>query len=130
MNFYEKNAQSTLTLLEKKGQRIPISRTSNTSDPVTGSVTKQTTSGEIVAVVLPVATTGAQIGTGIADNRLLDELRLGKLRYIIAAALGAPFAPDVNDTLQFEDATWSIIGCTPLNPAGTVLLYKIGVQKI
>jgi hypothetical protein len=72
------------------------------------------------------------------DNRLdggtlIDE----KLRYVLmspqmtrTSATGpAAIEPKSTDVLSFDGHDWTVLGCTPLNPAGTPVLYPMGVKR-
>ena len=128
--FYGTMSATALAKLVQFGQTLTIKRYSNsTPDYAAGSVTRAVTStGTLTAVVLP-----ASKGTVEAfDNRMKQDtsVNLDKLRFVIAAASGAPFEPKPMDEITFESRQWRVLGCTPLNPAGTALLYKMGVQLI
>lgn len=123
---YAALAEDAAASIAEAGRAITVRRYSRTVDKVTGTGTGTPQEGTLTCLVLP-----ASQGTIQAfDNRLeggtlVDE----KLRFILAAAHGAPFEPQSNDELEFDGATWRILGCTPLNPAGTPLLYRIGAMR-
>ena len=123
---YAALASTALASIKEAGFKLPIKRVSGTFDPVEGEVTASSLlSGELDAVTLP-----ASAGTVQAfDNRPLDDLIRGKLRFFIAAASSAPFVPQANDIITFEGETWTIMGCTPLAPAGTPLIYRFGARR-
>lgn len=86
------------------------------------------------AVVLP-----ASKGTIEAfDNRLengtlIDE----RLRYVLMSPLmtrtsvagPATIEPQSLDVLTFDGHDWTVLGCTPLNPAGVPVLFPMGVKR-
>ncbi|WP_019170671.1 hypothetical protein [Pseudaminobacter salicylatoxidans] len=64
------------------------------------------------------------------DNRLeggtlIDE----QLRYVLMSAVGLPVEPKSLDVVNFDNNDWVVLGCTPLNPAGTPVLYPMGVKR-
>lgn len=128
MTFYDNMAEVALAKITQFGREITITRFgSSNSDPAAGTVDKPVeATGTLKALVLP-----ASKGTVEAfDNRLqggslIDE----KLRYILAAAKGAPFEPRSLDEVSFDGIKWQVLGCTPLSPAGMPLLYKMGVMR-
>lgn len=128
MADYAGLASTALRLIEANGRSITVKRTSGTHVPATGGYTPTaTTSGTLKAVVLPASKgTIEAFDNRVVDGTLIDE----KLRYVLAAAKGAPFEPKSNDLLEFDSLTWRILGCTPLNPAGTPLVYKIGCIRV
>lgn len=131
MNFdFAASATTALSLITKFGQSLTITRISNVRDIVAGSVVATETPGTLTAVVLPAKSTAVQIATGNLDDAVIEALRKGKIRFVLAAAKNATFQPDAEDILTFEGASWRVLGCTPLNPAGTPIVFKIGVMKV
>jgi len=130
MDFYVEAAADALELLKEFGTSIPITRVSNVVNPVTGELVPTNTAGNLTAVVLPAKSTGNQAVGGAMDNAISEALTKGKVRFIIAAAANAPFAPDADDVLTFEGASWRVLGCTPLAPAGTPVIFKLGAMRV
>lgn len=126
MDFYVQSAATALALIKRFGRRVSIERREEAYNPVTGVATLVTLSqGFLDTISFP-----ASKGTVEAfDNRLVDDLIAGRLRFILAAAASAPFEPLANDTLTFDNSVWVVLGSTPLAPAGTPLLYKLGCRK-
>lgn len=123
---YTEAANDALEMIREAGKSYPIKRVVTVANPVEGTVTETVTEGTLVAIILP-----ASKGTIEAfDNRLAEGLRQEKLRYIIAAAKGAAFTPDGGDVMTFEGASWSVLGCTPLAPAGIPVIFKLGVKQV
>lgn len=124
---YSRSALTALNLIRKFGQKIPIARYTKNADPVTLTETETVAaSGNLDAVVLP-----ASKGTIEAfDNRIMEALTQGKLRFMIAAARNAPLAPAPNDVVQFEGYYWAVLGSTPLAPAGVPVIYKLGMIRM
>ena len=129
MDFYTQSAASAFALIKAKGRSLPIRRVTNTPDPVTGDVSKTETAGNLVAVILPAKSTGNQAVSGGLDNSISEALTKAKSRFVLAAAQGVAFEPDADDILTFEGADWRVIGCTPLSPAGTAVIFKIGAVR-
>lgn len=129
---YAQSAATALRLITKFGTSLPIKRLTSTNDaPETLEPSEQTeTEGTILAVVLPSKASSMTIPNGEADNKFREAAIKGKLRFILAAAKGATFVPDVDDEITVtNEGIFQIIGCTPLNPAGTPIVYKIGALK-
>jgi len=126
--FYEDAAQTALALLTEFGASYSIRRLGNDYDPTTGDASAiAKVEGTIKALVLPVASTAKSVFTE-ADNRQTEALRTGKARFILAAAKGAPFEPEPNDLIELEGNRYTVLGCSPLSPAGVPLLYKIAAE--
>jgi hypothetical protein len=119
-----------LELLQEFGAPLPIKRVTNTPNPVTGEVVATEAAGNLTAVILPAKVSNLNAVAGQLDNHVSEALTKGKVRFILAAAKGAPFAPDSDDVLTFENASWRVLGSTPLAPAGTAVLFKIGAIRV
>lgn len=107
---------------------MPIRRVSKTFNQVTGATDTVTqATGNIQAVILPFAATPKSI-LAEADNKIIEALVSGKIRFIIGAAKGAPFEPVANDILTIGANTYTLLGCSPLAPAGVPIIYKMVAQ--
>lgn len=134
MPNYGKTALSAFQSIKKNGLAITLSRAavSATYDPVAGEDfgAQPATNYLTFAVVLP-ATVARFRGI---DNKLTEDLILQKARYLLAPALTvnltAMIEPLPEDRIAFDGKNWKVLGCSPLNPAGTALIYQIGVLLI
>lgn len=122
--FNYKSAQATaLRLINQFGESLPLLRLVKEFDAITGK--ENITSISLVnsiCVSLP-ATNGT---IQAFDNKTIEELKKGKNRFFYMAAKGLDIEPDANDYIIYENKFWQIAGTTPLNPAGTPLLYNVG----
>lgn len=129
MPNYAKLAETALKLIKSSGQPLVFSRkTASTYDPVTGAESGVTTeTGTFQVAILP-----ASKGTLEAfDFRLQDGMRLDQVRFLLVAAKDAPWQPKGLDSVpDLEGNSWNVMGCTPLNPAGTPLLFKVGLKLV
>ena len=119
-------AESTAArLIDKFGETVNLLRYDATYDPVTGQTSSEVSQiTEATLVSLP-----ASQGTVEAfDNRTKEAFIKGKLRFFIVAAKNLSFLPLPGDYISFESALWEIMGSTPLNPAGTALIFRVGAQ--
>tara|TARA_R110002153_G_scaffold101351_1_gene237517 strand:- start:709 stop:1110 length:402 start_codon:yes stop_codon:yes gene_type:complete len=119
-------AESTAArLIDKFGETVNLLRYDATYDPVTGQTSSEVSQiTEATLVSLP-----ASQGTVEAfDNRTKEAFIQGKLRFFIVAAKNLSFLPLPGDYINFESALWEIMGSTPLNPAGTTLMFRVGAQ--
>lgn len=125
MSLYDEAAATAYELLAEAGKTVAIRRLEKAYDPSTGEASELVQeSGEMKAVVLPFASAPKSIQIE-ADNKIISTLVAGKLRYILAAALGVPFEPVANDVITLENETFTVVGCTPLKPTDTPVLFKI-----
>lgn len=128
MSFYADMAKLANDMIGQYGREMTFTRTPKTANGPIGSATPLdplVTKGKVI--VLP-----ASKGTIEAfDNRSEDGSLAGReLRYLKIAALGMSFVPRKLDTVSFDGATWQVLGCTPVNPAGTPIVYGAGVVKL
>lgn len=126
--FYNKMANVALRQIAKFGQTIVVVRESAPNhDPITGNVAPgDELRGNLPALVLPASkgTIEAFDNRVTAQDTLIDE----KLRFVVAAAKGAPFEPKGGDALEFGGKRWHVMGCTPVAPNGTALIFRMGVR--
>jgi len=120
-------AATALALLQEFGRSDSVlKRFSKTLNPVTGQTSAVTVvQGNICCAMLPWKVRKA---ANMADT-LSDGLKAGRLRYLLIAALGVPFAPEPTDIVFFDSAYWMIEGVMPVNPAGTPLTYDAFVSR-
>lgn len=121
-------------LLARFGRDITISRRIPGSGPPQNPGPATLITYRATAVILP-----ASKGTVEAfDNRLesgtlIDE----KLRYVlmspkltrVTAEGSETIIPQSLDLLTFDGHDWTVLGCTPLNPAGVPVLFPMGVKR-
>lgn len=131
---YDKSAATALRLLTKFGREITLKRITPGEGPAYNPGPSITVTYKAIAAVLP-----ASQGTIEAfDNRLeggtlIDE----KLRFVLMApqivrvSEEGPdtIAPLSLDVLNFDGYDWTVIGSTPLSPAGVPVLYRMGVKR-
>ncbi len=129
MADYEANAELALRLIRENGRQLPMTRqVGGTYDPVAGSVSGGTVDAwEIPGIILP-ATFRSMVGL---DNGRLEDgsLTLANARKILAAAKGSLHEPSPDDVITFDGSSWRVLACVPLSPAGTAIIYKIGVMR-
>lgn len=128
---YAAIAESALAAIRDAGREITIKRYDTAFDGATSTVDKQVTlDGVFTCVVLPAKKANAiahfQVGF---DNSYAENLRAGKVRRLLIAASGAPFAPQQGDTAEFDELAWEVLGCTPLAPAGVDVIYQVEVSQ-
>jgi hypothetical protein len=136
-SIYDAPAATALKLIKAKGLQLTISKRGGDAvfDPVTGGFTTAgaDVTGTLDCVVLPYS--GSTIraladGSVTADNNYLQDFTEGRLRKLLAAASSAPFEPKAGHVVSgFESSVWEVIGCTPLNPAGTPIIYTMAIRR-
>ena len=111
------------------GQSATFTRTTMVPDGSTGGVVP---SGDPLTSTVNVAVLPVESGTGPAFDNRLEELSLAKktLRYLIVPAKGMTLEPEALDEVSFEGHLWEVLGCTPINPAGTPVIYGVGVVRL
>lgn len=128
MANYQKDADDALKSIAEEGTKLEIFRPVVSFNDATGIPTDQPTiRGFITALVLP-RYKGQTFGS--LDDSLKEALVRGKLKTVLAAAKGAPFAPAPLDVITINGTQWQVIGCTALAPDGvTPIIYTIGVVE-
>ena len=112
MSFYDDMADTVTELLTEFGKTVTLSRSTTTFDPVTGmNSASSTESLDTIGVIVPIR------------QSLIDGTRVqvGDKFY----TLGPDVAPAMSDKID----GWSLVAIEPINPAGTVLAYKVQVRK-
>ena len=134
MSFYSDLAETAADLLEEFGQSVtllhypsvPAGGYSPTYDTGTGEVSPGTSVDYTVDAVVLSATAGKIRSFGLS----LDEnSRLESMRFVLMAADGLAVKPSTQDQIYFDSEWWTVKGVTETNPAGTALIYGIGVQR-
>ena len=126
--LYASLAATASRLLGQYGVALTFSHTAKSVVGTTGGVTSGTvTTTTCYGVTLPWS---KGIGGEFANK--MEDLALAgrKVRYLKVSALGMTFVPAAMDTVGLESGTWQVIGCTPINPAGTPLIYGVGVVEL
>lgn len=125
---YAQDAIDADAMLAEAGQQVTIARYAPTRNSSSGVVTKgaASLSGTVAAVEVPVtASLMGTFGIALAPGALVAKtVRAFKVSALLA------FQPAPKDEVTLADGTvWPVIGCTPINPAGTPLIYTVGVAK-
>lgn len=123
-------AANAKVAIAEAGASLPIRRYTDTFDELTQKTVRTLTQeGLFTMVVLPAKKANALAGfqTGF-DQAYVEKLRAGKVKQLLIAGDGAPFVPEQGHFLVFAGQEWELLGCTPLNPNGTVdIIYKTEV---
>jgi hypothetical protein len=117
------------TLITRFGRSVTVKRYTPTVNGTTGAVTKGAASSTATAYALVLPINGAP---SLAFDNRREELALARreLRYLQISAVGCTFEPRPDDEVTIGSDTWLVLGCTPVNPAGTALVYGVGVVKL
>lgn len=117
---YSSAAATAVRLLQQYGAPTTLTKKANTvASAAAGTVTKVETPYTVIAAVLPYS--------GARDEKFSDALIWGKLATVLVAANGA--RPAVGDDIAVDGGPASVIGVTPIAPAGVPVLYTCSVQK-
>lgn len=125
MSFYGDKADLILRMLRKYGFSLLHKRTLSTVDPITqvASTTVQTQS--LIGLVRPVT----QESFYLFEDTGVDDSITRRGRVVIVAAKDIARVPDIGDHLEFDGESWRVRGRRVVNPAGTPLLYRLGVSS-
>ena len=124
---YAASAANALNLITKFGRDVQILRASGrTKNRVTGAATGGSDlTGTIKAAILPATASNIKD----LDGKYAEEMIRGNVRFVIAEAVNVPYVPATGDRLKFDAEEWESVGVTPINPAGTAVIYKMGIVK-
>lgn len=127
MAFYDEMADMALEMLAEFGRVIQLSRTvGGDYDPDTGTTGGSTESENATVVILPASNGTVQAFDIRYENGTLIEQNL---RALTIAAKDLTWVPIAGDKATFDGSDWTFIGCTPVNPAGTPVVYKAAVKR-
>lgn len=129
MADYSKDAAEALAAIKEAGEEYIIFRSRPAFDDISGTPVEPPDTpltGKLAAVVLP-RYKGATFAS--LDDSLKEALIRGKLKTVLAAAQGAPFAPEALDEITLADGVWQVVGCTALAPNGLPIIFTIGIHK-
>lgn len=127
MAFYDEMADMALEMLTEFGRVIQLSRVvGGDYDPDTGTSGGTTETQDATVVILPASNGTVQAFDIRFDNGTLIEQNL---RALTIAAKDLAWIPVAGDKASFDGSDWTFIGCTPVNPAGTPIVYKAAVKR-
>jgi hypothetical protein len=114
--------------LSKAGQLVTVKRYAPSRNSSTGAVTKGTASltSTAYAVEIPVTAALADKFASMCEPGTLTSktVRAFKISPLLT------FQPAARDEVTLADGTiWPVVGCTPVQPNGTPLVYTVGVAK-
>ena len=115
------SAATALRLLQQFGQAVTLRKqTAGAYDPAAGSATVSTAD---------YAGTGALLDYDLINSgQWLEQsmVEAGDKKLLLAPDIGA--TPEADD-LIIAQGTWRIVNVKIINPAGTVVLYKLQLRK-
>lgn len=127
MAFYDEMADMALEMLTEFGRVIQLSRVvGGDYDPDTGTSGGSTETQDATVVILPASNGTVQAFDIRYENGTLIEQNL---RALTIAAKDLAWVPIAGDKATFDGSDWTFIGCTPVNPAGTPVVYKAAVKR-
>lgn len=127
MAFCDEMAAMALEMLAEFGRTITLSReVSGTYDPDTGTSSGTTETQDAIVVIQPATGSTVSAFDVKFDNGTLVEQNL---RALTIAAKDLAWMPVAGDKASFDGSDWTFIGCTPINPAGTPIVYKAAVKR-
>ena len=121
-NFYTGLANTANSLLKDKGQDVTVARKVKSYDPITAETTvtssfSQTLNGAVFSK-----------SSSNFDTSLQEEKIKGNRKSVLLSTVGSTFVPEIDDEVSFDNELWKAYGVTKLSPAGTNVIYKVGVM--
>lgn len=126
--FYDNLAKTAKNLIADKGLSVVITRDYNTSNPINGLYNDAETaslSGSF-SLISPPANSSK---TGSFDNSLKDmeSMVFSQIKFAVVSAYQAPFVIEPGDKCNFGGVDYLIYGVNKVSPAGTDIVYQIGM---
>lgn len=123
-NFYSGLSNTADALLKDKGQSITVVREVESYDPitaesVTSAIGNQTLNGAIFSK-----------SASSYDRQLEEEKIYGETKTVILSTKDSTFTPEINDKLNIGGYQYLTYGVSKLSPAGTDVIYKLGVMLL
>ena len=133
MSFYGDLQTTALGVIQEFGQSmtlrhypdVPADGHSQRHDTSDGSVGLGVPDDYTVQGVVEQATMGRI--TSFGDK--LKGSSMDSIRFVTIAASGLGITPQPRDELEFDGEWWLIRGVSDTNPAGTPVIYGLGVVK-
>ena len=125
---YAKTAANADKQLAKFGQLVTVKRYEPSRIASTGVVTKGSATLSASAAAVEVPVTQSLMGT-FSSMCAPDSLTNKRVRALkVSGLLG--FNPRAQDEVTLADGTtWPVVGCTPVSPDGTPIVYTVGLAK-
>lgn len=123
-DFYTGLASTADALLKDKGQSITVSRETTNYDPITAQTTvTNTVSQNLHGAVFSKSSSSY-------DTQLSEEKIKSETKSVLLSTVGSTFTPQINDKIIFDNEVWKAFGVSKLSPAGSKVIYKIGVSFV
>jgi hypothetical protein len=126
-DFYAQQAASAKRQIAKRGAPVTFAHTPTTASGAAGTVTDGvpvTTSS--VAIRIPASKDTLEAFDLRSESGSLADREVA---FVKVAAAGMAFAPKRGDAASFCGGSWEVLGCTPVNPAGTPIVYSVGMVR-
>ena len=101
--------------------------TAGVYDPSTGVAATVEVTTTINAVVLP--TGGGKVAAFDEMQRKQGQLDAKARRFLIIPASFLSVPPKAGDRITLDGEEWTVAGSTPVNPGGTAIIYKVGINQ-
>ncbi|MBK3745886.1 hypothetical protein G3A39_42820 [Paraburkholderia aspalathi] len=131
---YAKSQATAQRLLTKFGREIIITRKLPGTGPPHNPADPTLITYQATAAILPASKGKIEaFDNRLEGGTLIDE----KLRYVLmspkltrtSAAGPDTIEPQSLDVLTVDGHDWTVLGCTPLNPADVPVLFPMGVKR-
>jgi hypothetical protein len=124
---YQRQIDSALALITRKGQTVTFVRGTGAYNPVSGTFAAGSITWTAKAVRL---TNYKGIKFESMDDSFKQALVIGKAIGLLVPAKDLAYAPEPGDVITLVDnTTWDLVGSTVLSPDGTPILYTLGATK-
>lgn len=125
--FYTGLQETADRLLRAYGRSILLKITNKSSyNPSTGAIAETHTEHTVQVAILPNV---LKLADKYQNEYAEGDVLLRTSRKFILSAKDLTGEPTCGDILVFDGYDWNIFGISPINPAGTSLLYSGAVSR-
>lgn len=112
----------------KFGRSIIFTKvTGGSYDPSVRSVVKTETQTAVNAIVLNAS--AGKVSAFDEQKRSADGLGLEARRFLIIPGDALASPPEPGDRVTLDGEEWNVVGSTPINPGGSVIVYRVGINQ-
>lgn len=130
---YNKSQKTALGLIKKFGRKAILMRTTAGDPSDYNGGGRETHSYDVTVVMLPATkSTVDNFAINFTENFVMQDLKFGYMAVQMkrTSANGpASITPQPSDVIVLGNESFTLVGSTPLNPAGTPVVYPFAARS-
>ena len=128
MSTYAQKAVSAKRQIAKHGAPVTFTRTPRGTGGPSGAVTEDLPlTARSYAIRVPIEKAPSQSLFDVGSES--GSLSKREVAYLKVATASLSFRPERGDACTFASGAWEVLGCTAVDPAGTPIVYGVGVVR-